>query len=284
MKKIAVLLLPFLIFLLFSCQKEYSLENGGNNPNIIGTNCRIAKIVYRDSAGIVAKGSVADIINTIDQSTNITVFDSLTASIDYSSIPSYAGDTIHINADEYYLVNPSVKNIRQFHGLIDPTNPGSPQIDIIYSYDGSGYLVNKSYALTSAPGSPYQSVDYTYTGGNLTHMVSNDLTVGDKIADADITYYSFLAPQNFLYIFPDEASYAPFTQFLNFGKKPLNAVQNLIIKYYDPGNILRVTAVSSFTNYTQSVDGYILSVVMSGSDQPCLPAPAGKLLFSYMCK
>lgn len=285
MKKF-LFLLPLVLIVLFSCQKEYSLENGGNinNPNIIGTDCRITKIVYLDSAGTTGIGSIADIINTTDQSTSITIFDSITNSIDYLANPVYYGDTIQIDAQQYYLINPSTKNIRQFHGVIDPNTPGSPQIDIRFTYDASGYLINKTYSLTGSPGFPYQSVDYTYTGGNMTHMVSNDLTVGDKISDADINYYSIISPVNYLYIFPDEGNYSPFTQFFNFGKKPVNAVQSLKIKYYDPGNVLRDSAISTFTNYTKSVDGYILSVVMNGSNQPSIPAPAGKMLFSYKCK
>ncbi len=284
-------LLPFLIamatVILFSCEKELSLENGGNvtNNNIIGADCRIAKIVYADSATGIGKGSLAAIINSADKVADITLFDSLTSTIDYNSLPVFAGDTIYINPDEYFVLDAGTFRVNKFHGLIDPTNPFSPEFDETFTYDASGYLVAK---LFSGPlinfGIPYLAVSYTYSGGNLTNMTEIDLTTGDLNKDAQLTYYNTNAPKNYLYLFPDEDTYAEYTQFLNFGKRPTNAVQNLKIRYYDPGNLLNDSLVSGFNNYTKSIDNYVTSVIMSGDDQPSIPAVAGKLKFSYKCK
>jgi hypothetical protein len=287
MKRTSFILGIGILAVLFSCTKEYSLENSGNanNPLIVGNNCRINKIVYFDSAtGLIGLGSIAAIINPADQVPQITKFDSLSATIDFQANLTYIGDTIYINPDEYFLVDVLTQRISRLHGLIDPTIPSSLQFDADYSYNAAGYLVQKSYSLTSLPGVPYYIVNYTYFGTNLVHMSSTEQTTGDLISDADIDYYNNLTPRAFWYLFPDELSYTHYNQFLNFGNKPTNAVKSLKVRYYDPGNVLRDSTVSTFTSYNMSLDNYVLSVMMTGDDQYSIPAPAGKLVFSYKCK
>ena len=273
------------VFALTSCQKEYSTENGGDSGGIIiGADCRISKIAYSDSASGVSIGSIGATINSADVVTDITQFDSLTLTIDFNDVPQYFTDTVAIDADQYFLMDLSTKRIKSFHGLIDPTLPGSPEFDIDYVYDAAGYLVNKFYSYSLLPGVPYQQVTYTYSGGNLTHMETDDLFTGDVIKDADLSYYPNIAPKNYMNLFPDEDMYAEFTQFFNFGKKSTNAVKNFKLRYYDPGNVLADSAVSTFSSYVMSRDNYVLSVYMLGDDQSTIPAAEGKLNFSYKCK
>ncbi len=284
MKKLIAAQILISILLLSSCRKEYSYENGGStNSNIVGSDCRISKIVYTDSLSGFALGSIAAIINSNDQSTSITDFDSLSNSVNTVSSPLYIGDTVFINSDEYFVQNAASKRIVKFHGLQDPFNSGSPKIDVDYVYDASGYLIQKLYSYFLFSGAPYAQVDYVYAGGNLIHMDHVDLTTGDLIDDADITYNT-LAPKNFIYLFPDELTNQVFTQFLNFGIKSKNALSAIIINNYTTGNVVVNTYTSNFTNYILSVDNYVLSCVMRGDDQPSIPAEAGKLTFSYHCK
>jgi hypothetical protein len=271
---------------LASCQKEYSTEEGGNSGAgiIVGADCRISKIAFNDSTTGVSLGSIGAAINAADNATDITLFDSLTLTIDFNSAPQYFGDTVAIDPDQYFIYDISTKRIKSFHGLTDPTVPGSPEFDVDYIYDASGYLINKSYSFSLLPGIPYQLVTYTYTGGNLTHMVTDDMFTGDIIKDADLTYYSNIAPKNYLYLFPDEDSYSEFNQFYNFGRKSTNAVKSLKLRYYDPGNVVVDSAVAAFSSYVMSRDNYVLSVYMLGDDQASIPAAEGKLNFSYKCK
>lgn len=274
--------------LIISCKKEYSYENGGNipggNPLIIGANCRIAKIDYYDSSSGVPLGSVSASINSNDTTTDITQFDSLAYTIlFYTPILYTAPDTININANEYFVTDlASNGRITRLHGLSDPTDPASPQFDADYSYDATGHLVSKVFSF--AGGFTYYSVNYTYTAGNLIHMTSTDLVSGTLVLDADIDYYSNIAPKNYLYIFPDEQTYAPYLQYYNFGVRPTNAIKDLKLRYYNPGNVVRDSAVSSFNTYIMSRDNYVLNVNMNGRDQVCIPARVGKLVFSYKCK
>jgi len=277
-----------LVLLVFvACKKEYSLENSGNlnNPQIVGADCRTSKIAYIDSPTNVGLGSIAANINVFDQATQITQFDSLSATIDFQANMVYISDTIYINTDEYFIYDIITKRIGRLHGLIDPTDPTSAQFDCDYVYSAAGYLVQKAYSLTVLPGVPYYIADLTYDGnGNMTHMNSIETISGDLVSDADMTYYANIKPRSNLYIFPDELSYSQYNQFFNFGLRPTNAVKDYKVRYYDPGNVLRDSTVSQFKLYNMSRDNYVLNVIMQGDDQFSIPARASKLVFSYKCK
>src|SRR5205085_2501433 len=94
-----------------------------------------------------------------------------------------------------------------------------------------------------------------------------DLTTGDPVSDADLTFFSSVTPKNYLYLFPDENDLTEYTQFYNFGKRSLNGVKSMTVRYYDPGGTVSDSAVSLFSNYQMSLDNYVLKVVMSGDDQ-----------------
>ena len=286
MKKSYLFIVGLAALVFSACEKEYSLENSGNNGNglIVGTDCRISKIAYIDTATGKGIGSIAANINTLDIVTGITQFDSLSFTIDFITTPAYVSDTVFINADEYFLVDITSKRIRQLHRLIDPTDPFSPQLEVTYFYNGAGYLTSKFLAYTSNPGVPLFIVSYTYLAGKLTHMSGIDLVTGDLEIDADINYYSNILPNRFLYIFPDEKNYPYFSQFYNFGTRPGYAPKDITVRNYDPGGILRDSTVSKFSNYIMSRDNYVLSVQMAGDDLQSIPAAVGKLSFSYKCK
>lgn len=284
MKKIASICFISLSVLLFSCSKEYSDENGtGDNDQIVGIDCRISKIVYTDTATNTGLGSIAASINSQDAVTNIIKYDSVGRIIEFIANPFITNDTIHLNANEYFLVDFN-NRIISLHGLSDPTDPLSPQFDASYFYNATGYLTSKLYAYTAAPGVPYKRVIYTYTNSNLLQMTETDLLTGDVTSNATLEYYTGIVPKRYLYIFPDEKMYAAYNQFYNFGERPYNAVKKITVRNYDPGNVIRDSAVSNFSTYIMSRDTYVFSVQMSGDAQAFIPALAGKLSFSYKCK
>lgn len=268
----------------YSCGKESSIESGlDNNSLIVGTGCTISKIVYSDTATDVALGSIAAVLNDSGKVVSITEFDSLGFTINFYAEPDESSDTVFINNNEYYLLEQVTGTVKGFHGLLVPTNPLSPQFDIAYTYNSEGNLVKKSYSFSATPGTPYQEVNYTYSAGNLVQMTETDLTTGNKISDAEMGYYPLLTPKNYLYLFPDEYDYPQYAQFYNFGKRSVNAVRSMKVRFYAPGNVLIDSAVSSFRDYVTSVDNYALSVIMEGDHQPSLPARASRLNFSYSC-
>ena len=284
-KKINWLLGIGILVFFVSCEKEYSNENGSAaDPLIVGANCRISKIVYIDTVGIdKGMGRLEANINNLDIVTRITRYDSISNTIELQRDITYLSDTIYINPDEYFIVDVN-KRITRLHGLTDPTDPASLEFDLFYNYNTAGYLIGKDYFLTIAPTTPLYRVNYIYTAGNLTRMTGTDLSTGDLDVDADLSYYPNIIPKRYIYIFPDEVDYADYTQFFNFGLKNYNAVKKMTVRNYDPGNVVRDSAVSSFTNYIISRDTYVLSVQMDSMSQPSIPALAGKLSFSYHCK
>jgi hypothetical protein len=292
MKKILPSLLVVILIIFASCEKEFSLENIDNTGSnlIVGIDCRISRIIFTDTSGIAAGGtgtglgSIEANINSLDIVTRVTQFDSLSNTIEFINEPIYSNDTVFINADEYFVVDAN-KRISKMHGLADPTDPFSLQYDVFYMYNTTGYLVTKNYFFTASPAVSFYKVDYTYTGGgNLSHMTAVNLPAGNLEMDADITYFTNLVPRRFLYIFPDERFYPEFSQYFNFGAKNFNAVKKMTVRNYDPGNVVRDSLVSNFSNYIMSRDGYVLSTQMGGNGQPCIPAQAGRLTFSYHCK
>jgi hypothetical protein len=268
---------------LISCDKERSVENPApnTNPMIVGNDCVPSSIASYDS--IVPLGSIAALFDASDKATNITQFDSITFTLENSANINYsvAGDTAYINGNEYFLLAPSGL-VESFHGLVDPSDPLSLQYDVAYTYNGTGNLTTKSYSLASSPGTPYATVEYTYANGNLTHMSATDLTSGQVFADADITYNS-ISPRNFMYLFPDEEILNIYNQFLYFGTRSANAPSGITLRFYDPGGTVSTTRTSQFVDYGMSLDGYVLSVKMTGDGQAFIPADAGILKFAYHC-
>lgn len=285
MNKLRTILAAALIISLVACEKEYSLENGGTESDqIVGVNCRISKIIYTDTAGAdINTGALEATINNSDVMTKVVKFDSLSNIIEYIGTPTYTNDTVYITPDVYFVVDAN-KRISKMHGLVDPTDPFSLQFDVFYQYNGGGYLISKTYFLTSNPVTPFYVVDYTYALGNLVRMTGTDVASGDLVMDADMTYYNTIVPRRYIYIFPDEKAYPYYTQFFDFGAKSYNAVKEIKVRNYDPGNTVRDSIVSTFSNYVMSRDTYILSVQMAGDDQPSIPAQKGKLSFKYKCK
>ena len=296
MKKLSLyVLIATVAIAVFSCTKEFSLENGGSSGNgsdeIVGVDCRISKIAFYDSASNIALGSIAATIDAKDSVRDITLFDSLFNTIVLNSMPFYSGDTAYLNPDEYFITEPLTGKVLRLHGVLNSVFPSIPfECDYIYNSDGT--LFQKRYDIPGAGVSPAVVVEYTYLGGNLTHVTSTDYTtfVPELIMDADLDYYSTIKPRHFLNLMPDETltddlnHFALYTQYFNFGTKSINAIRSLKVRSYDPGNIVRDSTMSNFFTYITSRDNYVLSVYMLGDDQESIPAAVGRLNFSYKCK
>jgi hypothetical protein len=293
MKQLRWISVITLLVLVAGCAKEYSLENGNGATNggddVIGVDCRLAKMVYYDSATNIALGSLAATINTEDTVNDITFFDSLNNRILANSMPLYGNDTIYLNPDEYFITDPATGNVIKAHGSF--TFPAIP-FEVDYIYNSNGTLFQKHYDIPGAGISPAIIVEYTYAGGNLVGMTSTDYTTvtPELIMDGELTYYNNIAPRANLNFMPDETltndlnHFAMYTQFFNFGKKSTNAIKYMKVRTYDPGNVVRDSTVSNFVSYITSLDNYITSFYMLGDDQESLPAAAGRIVFKYHCK
>lgn len=299
MKRLSWLSVLLVFTILVGCTKEYSLENGGGSNNgsdqIVGVDCRIMKMSYYDSATNIAMGSLAasffpPAVN--DTVKDITLFDSVNNVIAFSTPQFvYGNDTVYLNSDEYFIRDVTTNNVVKARGIFSSAFPPIPfEIDYIYNSDGT--LFQKRYNISGAPVNPAVVVEYTYSAGNLIKMVSTDYTTvtPELIMDAELDYYANIKPRGYLNLMPDETlsndlnHFAPYTQFFNFGSKPLNALRYMKVRNYDPGNVVRDSSVSTFAGYITSRDNYVLSVYMLGDDQESIPAAAGRINFSYHCK
>lgn len=270
---------------LVSCEKEVSTENSDNgNELIVGKDCRISKMMYTDTATNLNLGSLAAAINILYRVDDITVFDSLAQALTFSALPTYSNDTVYLNADEYFVIDIINNRVKKLHGLTDPTDILSPQFDADYIYNATGFLLQKNYNLTIG-NIPAVKVDYTYTSNNPTKMVYTNLITNEVEMDATIQYHSNIIPRSYLYVFPDEFTHPKYLQFFNYGRKPTNAVKDIKLYFYNGGIIPVDSLVSKFDSYRMSRDNYVLDVIMSGDEQPGIPAPGGsKIRFSYKCK
>jgi hypothetical protein len=283
-KHLTIALLVIISFT--SCEKELSEENSTiGSELIVGKDCRISKMVYVDTATGLSLGSTsATIINILDRVEEITVFDSLAQALTFSAQPLYSNDTIKLNDDEYFVMDIINNRVKKLHGLTDPTDVLSPQFDADYVYNANGFLIQKNYNLTIG-NIPVIKVDYTYTGTNLTKMAYTNLFSNLVEMDATISYYNTILPRSYIYVFPDELTHPEYLQFFNYGSKPTNAVKDIKLYFYNGSATPTDSLVSKFDSYRMSRDNYVLDVIMSGDEQPSIPAPGGsKIKFSYKCK
>ena len=219
MKKIIIVCFSLLAVSLVACEKEYSIENNPeDNAQIVGVDCRISKVIYTDTASHKGLGSLTALIDSQDIVTRITAYDSVSNTIEFRADPFITNDTIHINANEYFIMDVN-NRITRLHGLSDPTDPLSAQFDAAYFYNATGYLTSKIYSYTAAPGIPFYRVTYTYSNNNLTQMAATDLGSGNLVSNASMEYYPEIVPRRYIYIFPDEIKYSFYNQFYNFGEK-----------------------------------------------------------------
>ena len=87
-------------------------------------------------------------------------------------------------------------------GLVDATDTSLPRVIITYTFTAAGYLEKAAYALEAAPTTNILNINYTWTGGNLTKAVIQQVGSPQKI---EYTYQYDLVKtaKNFIYIFPE---------------------------------------------------------------------------------
>ena len=138
-KKLSTILILSAVIFLSACEKELSTENSTliGNELIVGKNCRIAKLVYNDTATGINLGSLAATINILDRVDQINAFDSLAVALTFAADITYSNDTIYLNVDEYFVLDLVNNRIKRLHGLTDPTDILSPQFDADYSYNAN---------------------------------------------------------------------------------------------------------------------------------------------------
>jgi hypothetical protein len=288
--KMAVLLCS-MAAIFTACTKELSFEDPigaqGQGP-IIGNNCVIAKIVEYDT---ITRTGLTAINYEFNSSTgrlnNFVEYDSIGQNVVLNANFSYNADTVHIDASQYFVVDNSGR-VKKFHGLQNPYDPLSPELDYEYFYDGAGRIIKRSVTdLTLLP-TPFLQSTYSYSGNNMTGIaviLMDGMGNTFPLINTTLSYQFDRVPRNFMNILPDCDELAPYMGALNMGLKSLNPVNKIDIVYLDPFSGTPITTTTTlYNNYRYSRDGYVLSVDMSGDDIPALPFAPGRNNFSYFCR
>jgi hypothetical protein len=283
-KKIIAIALVSCIVL--SCKKEYSVENGPFDPNNpkIGANCRLSQIVEVDSSSGAGFGSLNAYFNANDQVTRVSTFDSVQGLTIYNADITYSGDTMRVNAQEYFILDASQKAM-EFHTFQDPVDTSSGKITFVYSYLASGHLAKKEIFVGGIP-IPAVRFTYTWSGDNLTSVEGLVVVPGaeQKLFSAIMTYDNTQTVKNFIPIFPDGFETVPYIMAINLGLTSRNVLTSLSASNYDNSGNLSQTLTTTFTGQKFSPDGYLVEWMASGDLPANSGLPTGLTRFHYHCK
>jgi hypothetical protein len=241
MKKILQLLMVSLVFA--SCQKELSDEISGDpqqpNPAPNPTSCILDRISQLDQTG-ESLGFFGIDLNPNRQVTRFQSFDSAADASVYSFGVIRSGDTVKVNSDDYYVLDPANGN-RVRAASLDLSNlglGGSGFILLSYVYNAAGQLITRNGSLniaTPVPLPPVLVTTYTWQNGNLTRIVTRDAIQNETLIEGVYTYNTSLTVQDFTYYFADPIDNV-FELGLNFGVKPTNMIQTLTLNTTNQNN------------------------------------------------
>lgn len=276
---------PFLFVLLsfYGCRKEKSIESGDKNPIFIGSNCRISQILSVDSLTGIGFDAHNAFFDAAGKPTGTELYDSLSNSVYFGSLFTYRGDTVFVTIGEYFLNDAATGRVKEFKGLIDPSDPLSDTVQIVFSYDASGYLVKKEFYFYGMP-VPLLRSTYSYSSGNLTRALLEYVFPSTEVfLDAAVEYNSSQPVNGMMYVFPDGFYTAQYNLSFNFGKRPVNTIKKVTTKLYSSG-VITDSLVTNYSNYKLSRDNYVLELFAAGDFQDGMGIIDGRTKFSYYCK
>jgi hypothetical protein len=285
-----LIILSIIIGFCTSCAKEYSFENpilGNGNTVIVGNNCTISKIIDYDTLVRKNVAAVQTSFNTTgNYPASIIETDSLTQQVIFQKSLTLLGDTLRIDANQYFLVDIATNyRVRQFVGRQDPYNNNSPIFINNFFYNTAGQIVTKIVYSPTVPGAIFSQTNYTYTANNLTGIQSKIPLNNITYFDATISYDSTKLAKNYLLMLPESNELRPYVTTMNLGIKSKNQPTKITINNNDQiTGALVNTTVTEFKNYRYSADGYVLGVDMGGFSIPAIPLSNSRNLFQYFCR
>lgn len=272
-----------MLLTLNACRKEKSIESGDKNPIFIGSNCRISQILSVDSLTGIGFDAHNAFFDAAGKPTGTELYDSLSNSIYFGSLFTYNADTAFVNSGEYFVNDAATGRVKEFKGLTDPSDPLSDTVQIIFSYDASGYLVKKDYYFFGMS-VPLLRSTYSYSSSNLTRaLLEYVFPTTEVFIDAAVEYNTSQPANGMMYIFPDGFYTAQYNLSFNFGKRPVNTLKKVTTKLYSSG-VLTDSLVTNYSNYKLSRDNYVLELFAAGDFQDGMGIIDGRTKFSYYCR
>jgi hypothetical protein len=287
LKKIGIIAVAS-IALFTACQKEVSFEDplgGVDSGPVIGNNCVVSKIIDFDTVSNTGLAALNYFFSTGSGRVNsLTEFDSISSNLILNANYSYNADTIRLDPDQYFVVEPSGR-VKKFAGLTNPYDPLSDLADFEYFYDASGKLIRRTVSDPLFPGLTIIESTYAYAGNNLASIDVKIPLLNVTYQRVNYEYYFDRVPRNYINILPDCDELAPYVAALNMGQKSLNPVKKISLIEFDPLTGTQVDSLGAeFKNYKYSRDGYVLSVDMDGDDMRALPFNVSRNKFEYFCR
>ena len=233
-------------------------------------NCRIAKIVEYDTTGQGQGPTTVFTYNASNKVNKVEFLDSASNRVFNSFSLSFPANRIQLDSKQYFVTDANGR-ATEYHGFFDPTSDTTPRIVATYAYSAAGQLSQRKLAYDTAPTKTVLTVDYTWSGNNLTKATAKyqaSATVSVTLFDITYEYDNSKTVKNFLTLPAYAYEICFFQSAVNTGSVPVNPLVRTTAKYYDitgTGNIAG-TYTCNFTRYVIDANNYVQSFITNGND------------------
>jgi hypothetical protein len=233
-------------------------------------------MAYYDLGTFLPYRSLSTFFDASNQVDNILFVDSTDNSTVHRFTPSRSGNRINIDAKQYFNLDASGR-ITDFHGYVDATDTSVPEVVITYTFNAEGYLTKAAYAFELAPTTNVLNIDYTWTGGNLTKAVMQQVGSTDYV-EYIYQYDVTTTAKNPVCFFPNYEIYWVQSA-INFGKNSANLLSGSQITINDSSG--PQIEIASYSDYTFDANDYVTSFSIRGDGSVLLGDT--KYVLSYKC-
>jgi hypothetical protein len=244
----------------------------------VSTNCIISNLGYYDISTNIALGSLSSFFNASNQVNRVLFVDSSTGTARYTFNPTRTATRVNIDAQQYFELDASGR-IKEFRGFVDATEVALPKVIITYTFNAGGYLEKAAYAFDAAPANNILNINYTWTGGNLTKAVVQQVGTTERL-EYEYQYDLNKPAKNFLCFYPS-TEILLLQSAINFGKNSSHILTSSSIKEYGATGTLIGTVPATYNNYLIDQNNYVkqFSIVGDGS----VYDGDTKYIISYKC-
>ena len=251
-------------------------------------NCKIAKIVEYDSSGQAQGPTTAFTYNSSNKVNKVEILDSASNRVYNSFGFTFPANRIQVDSKQYFVTDANGR-ATEFHGYFDPTVDTTPKIIATYAYSAAGQLTQRKLAYDSAPTKTVLTIDYTWTGNNLTKATAKyqaTATIAVTLFDVTYEYDNAKTAKNFISLPAYAYEICFFQSAVNTGSVPANPLTKTTAKYYDVTGTGAVTGTytCNFTRYLIDANNYVQSFVTTGDDfDEAFIFAKEKYVFRYKC-
>ena len=246
--------------------------------NAVTTNCIISNLAYYDLTTNTKLGSLSSFFNSTNQVNKVLFVDSTTNTARYTFNPIKTGSRINIDAQQYFELDASGR-IKEFRGFVDAIEITLPRVIITYTFNAAGYLEKAAYAFEAAPTFNILNVTYTWTGGNLSKAVVQEVAKTERL---EYKYqYDLARPaKNFLSFYPNNEIIL-LQSAINFGKNSSHILTSSSIEEYSAAGTIVTTENATYSGYTIDANTYVKQFSIAGDGS--VYDGDTKYILSYKC-